>query len=318
MSGGIVRPASTAYDLAEPSSSVRAAPIQDSVRSRKKSKKSRHAVDDIADPELAKEREFFVEFSGRLAEMAGVEYMEKPLATPAALMHRPHGSAPGSARIGNATRAIVFGARLSFVVNNFPAAMVLDSNVARGRMYAVGRGDMYERGLIICPANWRREFGPNDGHFMLPHAHLFDPNVQRFSKVAGRNLLEECTPSGIEGTLCVRTDNPLVEVLYVCQKEIRASHPTFSLSKALMPTRTHYLVPTEIVKEAHSRFNEVVLSKMPHINLAGMTLRLRRYGADWAAPIMSGVEESANQQLLNMFATFSVGVTLAYRLPNDD
>lgn len=285
---------------------------------RKKSKKSRHVKDDISDPSLAKERQFYVEFSGRLAEMSGAEYMEKPIATPAALMHRPHGSSPDAPRVGDATRAIVFGARISFVCNNFPTAMVLDSNIHRGRMYAVGRGDSYERGLIICPANWRREFGPDDGHFMLPHAHLFDPHVQRFSKVAGRNLLAECTPSGIDGHLCVRIDNPLVEVLDACRDEIRASHPTFRLSSALMPNREHLLVPEDILRKAHARFNEVVMTKMPHINLAGMTMRLHRYGADWGAPIIDGVEESANRQLLNMFCTFSVGVTLAYRLPTDD
>lgn len=303
------------------SSSAEPAPSAASIgksHSRKKGKKSKRG-DNITNPAMAKERQFYVEFGGRLMDMSSGAYMEEPLATAAALMHRPADSGPDAARIGDPKRAIVFSGRFNFVKNNFPVAMVLSSNVLRGRMYGAGRGDSYERGLLIVPPNTQLQFSHKDGGFLLPHAHLFDPQVQHYSKVAGRDLLAECSPSGVDEKLwCVKIDNPLIEVIQVYQREISKLYPNFSLDKAVIPTKTHVMVPWDILVKANERFNEVVMARMPHIDLTNMRLRLNRYGGDWTEPIIPTADQSINDALLSAHCTFSVGVTLAYRLTIDD
>ncbi len=314
---GIVRPAAVGFEMNE---AQRASPIEYGVRKGKKSKKSKRKMQEIPDPKTAKERHFYWEISSSLAVMGadGATVVEKRIAPPAAIMYRPEDSAPGSVRVGDVKHAIIYGGRITFVRNNFPVAMVLSSNTMSGRVYASGAGDAgYERGLFICPGNWSRTFDPDDGHFALPHAHLFDPTVQKYSKVAGRNLLDECKPN-VENTMLVCFDNPLVDVIKAFRTEIRKMWPNFRLEGAQMGAHPYFVVPSDIVVKANEIFTSCVLAKMPHIDLSETKLRLSRLGGDFTAPVIPSASEAQNNNLLNMHCSFSVNVALSYCLLNEE
>lgn len=271
---------------------------------------------DLLDKTKAKKRQFHWEVSGSLWEMSG-EYYEKLLTNAESVMYHSPQEPADSARAGDATRAILLDGHFLSVTNRFPTTMVLSSNFWRGRVYSLVRGDSYERGLLIVPGNREIDFpGEGFGRFLLPHPSLMSDVVRKFAKDAHRNLLEECSFVKDSGKYLVPADSPIMYIIERNEYIIRQSAPDFSVRK-LPFADGKYLLHCEYVEEASEVFEKAIKTRMPHVDMTSLTLRLKRLGASWRDPVIPGATDpSVNKRLLEMHGSFSVLLELTYRLPN--
>lgn len=271
---------------------------------------------DLLDLTKAKRRIFFWEALGSLESLSGQTHYESLLTSPPAVMFHPSHSPAGSERMGDPSRAILLDGRLLSVSNNFPTAMVLSSNILRGRNYGAMRDGSVERGLIIIGGNSSINFSSDDGKFLLPHPSLTSDLVREFAKDAHRDVMAECVTVPTTGDYLVRGDSPLIKIIDRNQQTIRACYPTFTLRGAATAGGM-YTIPSGIIVEAHNFFKEAIITRMPHIDMTKLTLRLHRHGADWKAPVIPGADPALNSRLVQAPSSFCVRLELTYRLPVD-
>lgn len=318
MSASVIRPAGAAYS-AKSASSVSSSLVQSANRPDKHSH-HHHAEDsdewdhaDLRDASKAKKRVFYWEAQGSLRGMSARRHYETPLTTAQAVMYRAASDPPESERKGDPTRAILLDGRILSVTNRFPVTMVLSSNLLRGRTYGAARGDSVERGLLIVPGNRTIDFN-DDGRFLLPHPSLTSEVIRRFAKDGHRNLKKECIKLKDTKKYMVPADSPIMYIIEINEPVIRKTWEGFAVRK-LPLTDGKYVLPREYVKEAIDVFDKAIKSRMPHVDMTQLTLRLHRYGADWTDAIVDTPDPTINERLLSMHATFSVSIEFTYRLP---
>lgn len=313
MQSAVVRPAGAFAPKPAAAPSPAPALVQ-SHAGKKKHKGRKEEWDCVGSDESggAKKRVFFWEASGSLAGLAGREYFESPLTTEEAVMYKRSVENPEARRVGDAKRAILLDGVIRSVTNRFPVTMVLSSNYLRGRAYGKGSGDSYERGLLIVPGNREVDYVGADGRFLLPHPSLTSEVVQRFAKDAHRNLRDECTFL-TTGNVLVPLDSPIIMIVGRNEKLIQQSWPDFSMRR-LEQADGKLVVPAVFVEEAVSVFERMIRPRMPHVDMTQLSLRLKRYGADWTDPVIPGADQTVNSRLASAYYTFSIEVELTYRL----
>lgn len=323
MSASVIRPAGAAYaPRAAPSALVQGDSRDKRSKRDKRSHHHHHAAQqdqwdcaDLLDKSRAKKRVFFWQADGSLRSMSGKTYHEAPLTIAHAVMFRAATDPPQSERKGDPTRAILLDGCFRSVTNRFPVTMVLSSNGLNGRMYGAARGESVERGLLIVPGNRTIDFVGEDGRFMLPHPSLMSDVVRRFAKDSHRDLLGECIEMKDTGNYMVPADSPIMHIIGSNEAVIRENWPGFAVRK-LDTIDGKYLLPGEYVLESVEVFNKAIKTRMPHVDMTKLTLRLSRYNADWTDAIVPDTNDrNLNDRLLDMYASFSVALELTYRLP---
>ncbi len=315
-----IRPAGAGYRSPAPAPAL----VQGSARPGKQKHGKRghaHAHDqwncaDLLDTSKAKKRVFYWEVQSSLREMSASTFYESPLTTAQAVMFHPATDAPGSERQGDPTRAILLDGRIREITNRFPTTMVLSSNLLSGRTYGLPAGSSTAvRGIAIVPGNRTIDYAGDDGRFLLPHPSLMSDVVRRFAKDGHRNLLEECVLMKDTGNYMVPKDSPIMVIIENNEARIREEVRGFSVRK-LVCTDGKYLLPPDFVLEAVDVFEKAIKTRMPHVDMTRLSLRLSRYGANWLDAVVQSSDESQNERLHSLQGHFSVSVELTYRLPS--